>query len=242
MGNSSAKPTGTTFKPRKNDDGTTDDIPVLPYVKQKMIAEQMAVLINDSIWISNFKRAYRGYLRRKPERGQEGTFLRIREQSTKAADQLGASDADSLAKLHEKILTTLGPIWYDDAKDYLLERNMLKLDASEEEEKKKVSQSMTEVMVPMAETHILTIAKKIYEKYTRGADFELSDVELDDKRKAKLDNERAEKIRKQAEERERQAREWAESAAMENQLHEQRLEMMQQLREQQKKIAEDGLI
>jgi hypothetical protein len=250
MGNDTSKAQGTDFnknqqlkkkKRRATDDGDEADIPIIPYIKHKKIAEATQRLVNESIWLANFKRAFRGYLRRKPERSQTGTQLRIQEQSMACADELGL-EKDTNAALVDQLVDEVGLLWYEDALEFLKERGIVLDNDDINTERKKVNDSMATVFKQMVHDYVVTIGKKIYEKYSRGADPEISDVELDEEKRRKIAEQRAEAIRKAAEEREREAQEWKKEAEMEANIHAARQRDVELLRQEQRKIAEHSLL
>lgn len=253
MGNDTSKAQGTDFKRnqdakaqrrkkrRATDDGEENDIPIIPFIKHKKIAEETQRIVNNSIWLANFKRAFRGYLRRKPERSQLGTQMRIQAQSTECADQLGL-EKDSMQALVEQLIDEVGLLWYEDALEFLKERGIVGDSDDINQERSKVNDSMGQVFKQMVHDNVLSTGKKLYDKYSRGADPEISDVELDEEKKRKLAAQRAEAIRKAAEEREREAEEWKKEAEMEAQIHEARQRDVERLRKEQQKIAEHSLL
>jgi hypothetical protein len=250
MGNDTSKSNaqGTDFKKnqavkkkrRATDDGD-ESIPIIPHIKHKKISEETQRIVNESIWLANFKRAFRGYLRKKPERSQTGTHLRIQEMSLGCADELGLAK-DSRAALIDQLVDEVGLLWYEDALEFLQERGVVGEKDDVNKERAKVNESMGEVFSQMVHDYVLSIGKKLYEKYSRGADPEISDVELDEEKRKKLAEQRAEAIRRAAEQREREAEEWKKEAEMEAQIHEARQRDVAKLRDEQKKIAQHSLL
>lgn len=250
MGNNGGKPKaqGTDFKQnqeakkkrRATDDGN-ESIPIIPHIKHKKITEETQRLINGSIWLANFKRAFRGYLRKKPERSQIGTQLRIQEQSLGCADELGLAK-DSRVALIDQLVDEVGLLWYEDALEFLQDRGVVAAGEEINKERAAVNESMAEVFAQMLHDHVLSVGKKLYDKYSRGADAEVSDVELDDEKRKKLAEQRAEAIRKAAEQREREAEAWKKEAEMEAQIHEARQRDVARLTGEQKKIAQHSLL
>lgn len=247
MGNDTSKAIGTDFKEnrrqkrRATDDGTDDDIPIIPYVKHKKITEDVQRVMSSSIWMCNFKRAFRGYLRRKPERSQIGTQMRIQEQALQCADELGLPK-DSFEALIDTMVDEVGLVWYEDALDFLKEKGKIRDGCDISKERNCVNDAIATVFRQMAYDYAVTIGKKIYEKYSRGADFEASDIEMDEEKRKKIAQERAEAIRRAAEERERQALEWKKEAEMEAMIHEARQRDLEKMREHQKKVNEHSLL
>jgi len=82
------------------------------------------------------------------------------------------------------------------------------------------------------------VSKRLYEKYNRGQDFEISDVELTAEEKARMDAEKADKLRKMAEERQRQTEQWKKEAAEAEAQEERRQAAVAQRVAEQKKLAE----
>jgi hypothetical protein len=225
MGAKQTKHHGTDFKEnqrKRRQDGSCDDIPVIPFIKQKKINEGLCVIIRDSIWFANYKRAFRGYLRANPQRAQEGVFLRIHRTSLADADLLGLAK-DSHEALIDHLVGEIGGLWSADCRDSLKERGKIHAKMNEVEIDRKINGAIADVFLQMAETFVMGIGKKIYEKYNRGADFEMSDTDMDPETKRRLDEQRQERIRKEAEEREREAAEWKVQADMEAMLHEARV-------------------
>lgn len=244
MGNDTSKAHGTDFDElQRNREryNSFEDLPVIPFSKQKLITEELHRMIKESIWLTNFKRAYRGFLRRKPERGQDGTQLRIRDQSLRCADELGLPK-DSMETLLELLVDVVGVIWYEDAEEYVRERGVV----SDEDDPKtviaRVNGGIRLVFETMSEDYVNGIAKSMYDKYSRGADFEMSDFEIDDETRRRVREQQQEALKKAAAEREKRAAEWRADADLEDLLLEVRNRNVEKVREDQKAMHADSLL
>mmetsp|Transcript_52286 Transcript_52286/g.60027 ORF Transcript_52286/g.60027 Transcript_52286/m.60027 type:complete len:254 (-) Transcript_52286:9-770(-) len=225
--------TGTDFKAiererrRKHgtDDGADDDtdIPPIPYMKQKKIADDLERCVRHSIWMTNYKRAFRGYLRRNPERAQIGTELRLHDNSMLCADELGLYPENSFSRLVDTLVDEVGLIWYDDALEFMREKGLVDPERDGvDRERDRVNDAIAEVFRQMANDYVTVTGKKLYAKYSKGVDFELSDTDAEDERKKRENQEKQDAIRREAEQRERQALAWKREAELEASIHERR--------------------
>ena len=108
MGGDSSKHTGGDFNQAQKDRAVnqqTEDLPLIPFDKKQSITDELTRLLKNSIWLANFKRAYRGYLRRKPERTQQGTMLKIHHSSLADADALGYGRRKSMVEVIDVLLS-----------------------------------------------------------------------------------------------------------------------------------------
>ena len=245
MGGDSSKHTGGDFNQAQKDRAVnqqTEDLPLIPFDKKQSITDELTRLLKNSIWLANFKRAYRGYLRRKPERTQQGTMLKIHHSSLADADALGYGHKDTYATLLKNMTARLGSLWSDDAKEFLTDRGKLNKNMSEDEVQQVTDRAIMAVFKHMADTMVQNAGKKLYEKYSRGADFEASDVEVDADTKRKLLEEREEKLRLAAAERERQAAEWQAAAEIERKQQEAREAEVERRRQEQANMRNQQLL
>lgn len=245
---------GTDFKTiererrRKHgtDDGADDDtdIPPIPYMKQKKIADELERSVRHSLWMCNYKRAFRGYLRRNPERAQIGTELRLHDNSMVCADELGLYPEHSFGRLIETLVDEVGVIWYDDALEFMREKRLVDPERDGlQKERERVNDAIAEVFRQMANDYITVTGKKLYEKYSKGADFEISDTDAEDERRKREAQQKQEAIRREAEERERQAQQWKREAELEMIVHEKRQQDVEKHRVETKKIQQSqGLL
>ena len=244
MGNDTSRATGTDFDQNQKNraqDAAADDLPSIPYLKQKRLNDLINATIKQSIWFANFKRAYRGYLRMTPERNQVGTMMRIQTSSVKDADQLGLPK-DSFEELLATLLTQVLPELNDDTRDFLRERNKISAGDSEEKIVAQVATSLLSLLRQIVTVFVEVQGKKIYDKYSRGADAEISDIEIDPETKARLQREKEERLRQAAEERARQAEEWKRQAAEEDALQQERERIIRERQAEMKRMKEQQLL
>ena len=243
MGGDNSKATGTDFDgvdAARQMAAQADDIPTIPFLKNKEVMGKLDVMLKQSIWLANFKRAFRGYLRKKPERSQEGTFQRCMQFARGDADQLGLKK-DRFGELLDKFVDELGAIFIDDSIDYLKERGKIKPGDPQSEIVSTAKKYQKILFSQVTNVEVTKAARKIYDKYSRGADPEQSDVEIDPETKAKLQAEKEARLKEAAEERKRQAEKWQRDAEEEARLQEEREREIKERQEQQAAI-EDALI
>lgn len=240
MGNDTSRAIGTDFgqnQKNKDLDNAADDLPAIPYMKQKAILAEINKTCRASIYMANFKRAIRGYLRKRPEKAQTGTLYRIHNASMCDADHLG------LPKDHyeEYLAGLVGGIGADlrgDVLEFLLERGKLKSSDPEEIKARKIDHNIMIMFRQVTDSILQGVSKEIYEKYSGGRDFEASDVEVDPEKAKKLAEEKAERIRKAAEERKKQAEEFQRQAAEEEKAQAERERVVQERLEEQKRMQD----
>ena len=240
MGGDTSKAVGTDFdanQQRRDIDNASDDLPTIPYAKQKSVTAEITKNVKGSIFLCNYKRAFRGYLRRKPERNQQGTLFRVQAQSMKDADFLGLPK-DTFKELVDTCVMKLAPDLNADIAEFLLEKGKLKPSDTADRKTRLAEDNLTMIFTIMAREIIDGTGKKIYEKYSRGADFEASDVELSDEEKKKMADEKAARLKKAADDRKRQAEQWQKEAAEEEAAQERRRMEVEGRQAEARKIAE----
>jgi Ni,Fe-hydrogenase maturation factor len=243
MGNDTSKATGTDWdinQANRDLDNQADDIPSIPFGKQKEIMAKLVETVKKSIWLANFKRAFRGYLRKGAERNQEGTFQKILQLSKTDADYLGLPK-DSFNELLNGLIRDLGPIFLDDTVDFLVERQKLVRTDPEDTKNKIIFKYQKILFTQVTQFEVIKIGREIYKKYSRGADADVSDAEIDPEMKAKMQAEKEAKAKAAAEERRRQAEQWAREAAEEQAMQEERERALKKRQEEQEAIN-DALI
>lgn len=222
MGNDTSRPTGTDFESNektREQDTAAEDLPTIPIGKQKAINADLEEQLKKCIFYQNFKRAFRGYLRKKPERNQTGTLFRLQTHSFRDGDLLGLPK-DSYYGFIDNMVIKFIPELEEDFLEFLIGRKKLFPQDPPLKKKQECERYLGIVMKHMTDIWIQGQAKKMYEKYSRGDDFEISDVEIDPETRAKMEAARQEKLRKAAEERQKQAAEWKKQAEEEERLQE----------------------
>lgn len=240
MGSDSSKATGTDFDANQKNrerDNAAEDLPSIPYVKQKEITAEITKTLKASIYFANYKRAFRGYLRKRPERNQMGAMFRIMQNSRRDGSMLGLPK-DSYDEVVDRCVINLAPQINDDVIDFLTERRKVRPDDSPEKKQREAERNITIIFRHLTDEILDTTAKKLYEKYSRGADFEASDTEIDDEQKRKLAAAKQERLKKEAEQRQKQAEEWAREAAAEEAQQEARMAAVQQRQAEQRQIQQ----
>ena len=239
MGNDTSKATGTDFNSNqrtRSRDNAAEDLPSIPFLKQKVINEELAVTLKTSVYFHNYKRAVRGYLRKKPETNQMGALFRIHNRALDDANKLGLP-RDSYDNLIDRVVIKMSADLNEDVIEFLIERK--KLSASDKPEKKqRASEEVLGIIFGhMGDEFIEQTGRKMYDKYSRGADFEASDAEVDKEKLAKLQAQKEERLKKAAEERQRQADQWKEEAAAEEEAQRLRQEAVAIRQAEQKAIS-----
>lgn len=241
MGNDSSSPTGTDFKTTQASrkyDNAADDLPALPYLKQKAIVEDVTATLKSSIYMANFKRAFRGFLRKRPERAQMGVFMRIKAQSTRDADLLGLPK-DTLDSLLDLLVIRHAPKITSEIIEELKERNKIKSSDPPVKQVEKAESVIGTIFSQVVSGIVEATAKKIYDKYSRGDDPEESDVEVDAGAKAKAEKERLERAKAESAKRQKEAEEWARQAEEEARKQEEK-ERDQKMRQEELKAVRDS--
>jgi hypothetical protein len=214
MGNDTSKATGTDFgrnQKTRMADTSAEDLPSIPYLKQKKVTAEISVQLKGSVFMANFKRAYRGYLRKSPERNQMGTMFRIHQNSLADGDALGMPK-DSYEAVIDRCVVELAAELTEDVLEFLTEKKKVKHTDTPEQQQRKAEESIFQIFKHMTDQMVQAVGKKLYEKYSRGADFQVSDVEADPEKKAKMDAAKAEKLKKAAADRHAEAARWLEQA------------------------------
>jgi hypothetical protein len=240
MGNDTSRAVGTDFELNRRNrdrDNSADSLPTIPFMKQKRVNEEMTATIKASIFFQNYKRAFRGYLRRNPERNQLGSQMRLHFNSLRDADLLGL-DKDRYKELIDAVVIKMAPDLSGDIIDYLVEKGKLKPNADDLEKTRAAEDSLTTIFGYLGDEIIEKTGKKLYETYSRGADFEASDQEVDPEKMAKLQAAKAERLRKAAEERQKAADQFMKDAAEEEEAQQRRLEAIAQREAEQKAIQQ----
>ena len=240
MGGDTSKAVGTDFEAnqqRRQYDNASDDLPPIPFAKQKVVNGEVSKAVKESIFMCNFKRAFRGYLRKKPERNQLGVQFRVHQHSMRDADFLGLPK-DSFKELIDQCVMKLAPDLNGEIIEFLVEKGKLKPSDPPEKKTRLAEDNLTTIFHIMANEIMTATGKKIYEKYSRGADFEASDVELSEEEKKKMADEKAARLKKAAEDRKRQAEQWQKEAAEEEAAQERRRAEVEQRQAEARRIAE----
>lgn len=217
MGNNNSKFDGVSWRDteaaRKGVAKTdASALPTIPYLKLKDIKEEMDHMVRTSVWVANYKRAFRGYIRKTaPERGQDAEQYRLHVKSKRDSDRLGTK-ADTYAELIEKTVRRFGPRWIEEAMDDLKEKKKIKPNASAEDATFATECAIADVHSKMIDGTVASIAKRLYHKYSTGNNPEDSDVELDWNAKQRMEKEKQQRLKKAAEERAREASKWQEDA------------------------------
>lgn len=247
MGGSNSKFEGVSWRDteagRKGIKNDPKELPTIPYLKLKDIKEEMEHMVRTSIWVANYKRAFRGYIRKdKPEKGQDAEQYRLHVKSKRDADRLGTKN-DTYAELIEATVRRFGPIWLEDAMDDLKEKKKIKPGTSAEDEIFITECAIADVHGKMIDPILAVIAKRLYHKYSSGLNPDESDVELDFKTKQKIEKEKQMRLKKASEERALEASRWQEEAAKLKEEEERRLQALKEISEFKKqregKMAED---
>ena len=240
MGNDTSRAVGTDFEANRRNrdrDNSSDSLPTIPFLKQKQVTEELTSTIKGSIFFANYKRAYRGYLRRGPERNQMGSQLRIHFNSLRDADLLGL-ERDRYREMIDTVVIKMAPDLTGDILDFLVEKGKVKQTDPEEKKQRAAEDSLTTIMQYMGDEIIEKTGKKLYETYSRGADFEASDDGVDPEKMKRLQEQKAERLRKAAEERQRAADQFMKEAAEEEEAQQKRLEAIRQREAEQKAIQQ----
>jgi hypothetical protein len=225
MGSDSSKHTGGDFDKAKRDreaNEFADNLPLIPFDRKQTITDEITKVLKGSIWLANFKRAFRGYLRRNPERTQQGTMLRIHHSSLENADELGLEGKDSYATLIKIMTFRAGGLWFADAKEFLQDKGKITKQMTDDEAQTVTNKAISIVFRQMADSLVQAAGKKLYDKYSRGADFEVSDTELDGEARRRQQEEKEAKLKAQTAERMREAQEWQAAAEAEQRAQEAR--------------------
>lgn len=244
MGNDTSRAIGTDFQQNvktRDMDVAAEDLPSIPFSKAKAIQEELETVLKSSIFFHNYKRAFRGYLRLRPERNQTGALFRIQTNCFRDADLLGLPK-DIYYEVVDVLIIRFAPQLYDDFIAFLIDRKKLSPSDDDAVKRREAERCLGIVLKHLCDTFVQQQAKKLYEKYSRGEDFEMSDVEIDPETKAKQQALRQEKLRKAAEERQRQALEFQKQAAEEEALQTAREAEIARRVEQQKAIKDATLI
>jgi hypothetical protein len=239
MGNDTSRATGTDFdatQRSRDRDNSAEQLPVISYLKQKEVSQELNAAIKESIYFNNYKRAFRGYLRRKPETNQMGALFRIHKNSLRDADQLGLPK-DTLGEVVDRVVIKMAPGLNDDIVEELVKFGKLKSTDEAARKQRMAEDSLTRIFGYLADEMIETTGKKLYEKYSRGADFEVSDAEMDQEKLAKLQKQKSERLKQAADERQRQAEQFLKDAENEEENQRKRQEAIAQRQAEQKAIA-----
>ena len=240
MGNDTSRAVGTDFEANRNNrdrDNSADNLPTIPYMKQKQVNEEMTKAIKTSIFFANYKRAFRGYLRRGPERSQMGTQLRLHFNSLRDADQLGL-EKDRYKELMDTVVIKMGPELTPEIIDFLVEKGKLKPTDGDEVKQRKAEDSLATIFGYMGDEMIEKTGKKLYDTYSRGADFEASDTEVDAEKMKRMEAQKAERLRKAAEERQKAADAFMKEAAEEEEAQQRRQQAIAEREAEQKAIQQ----
>lgn len=194
-------------------DNRADEIPPLPFSVANKIREDYEEEIKHSIWCHNFKRAIRGMLRGRPPRAQAAVLHGLHEQGAVDADKLGLGKKDIFQTIIDKVAQKYAGDVVEDVQDGLIERGVIKQSDPPKKKNSEVQRIMRLMFGEAADEKAKNISKRLYEKYNRGQDVEASDVDLSAEEKAKIDQEKQEKLKKMAEERQRQTDQWKKEAA-----------------------------
>jgi hypothetical protein len=238
MGNDTSRATGTDFSANqrtRDRDNAAEDLPSIPYLKQKKVTEELALALRESIYYNNYKRAFRGYLRKKPEVNQMGTLYRIHNNALRDADLLGLP-RDRYQEVVDRVVIKMAPDLNEDIIDFLMERKKLTEKDPPERKQRMAEDNLTQIFLYMGDDIVEQTGKKIYDKYSRGADYEVSDTEVDREKLAKMQAAKEERLKKAAEERQRQAEHFAREAAEEEAAQQRRQELVAQRQAEQKAI------
>jgi hypothetical protein len=244
MGNDTSKATGTDFQSNqatRDVDNAAEDLPTIPYLKQKKVNEELILILRESNFLANYKRAFRGYLRKKPETNQTGTLYRIHTNSLRDGELLGLAK-DTYAEVIDKCVIKMSPDLSGEVIEFLLERKKLKPSDDDGKKLALADKNLAIIFRTMTDGFIEGIGKKLYEKYSRGADFEGSDAEVDREKLAKLQAQKEERLKKAAEERQRQAEQWMQEAAAEEEAQAKRMALVAAREAEQKKITEASML
>jgi hypothetical protein len=238
---------GSSFNKTRSEraeNNKADEVPPLPWSSAAAIRDDFDTVLSGSIWVANFKRAIRGMLRLNPAKANKAVLFGVHEQGCLDADKLGLSEKDSFQAIIDQVGAKHAGAIIDDVQEGLIEKGVIKSSDSAQKKNTEVQRIMRLMFGEAADEKAKNISKKIYEKYSRGSNFEESDVELTAEQKARMDAEREEKLKKAAEERQRATEQFKKEAAEANAEEERRQAALKARVEGQKafekKVAEDG--
>lgn len=227
---------GSKTTKAQEDEAIPEDLPPIPFAKLKIISPQLEKIVKTSIWVANFKRAFRGYLRAKPEKAQNVICMKIHAESKRDADLLGLVK-DTYNSLLQTLVDTLGPLWIDDAVDFLRSNNKIPASAPNADAYRIANTQIRHVFRDSCDAMVRGIGEKIYHRYSRGLDAELSDIELDPEEKARLEAEKEARLKQAAMERQKQAESFQAEADATTNANRVREEEVQRMKDEQKKIS-----
>lgn len=229
---------------QRAEDNAADELPPLPWASAQGIRDDFETEIKNSIWAANFKRAIRGMLRLQPAKANKAVAYGLHEQGGLDADKLGIGPQDTFQAIIDKVGAKHANDVVEHVQDYLIEKGKLKASDAPQKKNNEVQRVMRLMFGEAADEKAKVISKKVYEKYSRGSNFEESDVELSAEEKARMDAEREVKLRKAAEERQKATEQFKREAAEANEAEEKRKAMIAARIAEQKqferKVAEDG--
>ena len=153
------------------------DLPTIPFLKYKEINEDMAYFARTSIWMHNYKRAFRGFLRKDPRRNDAGTLYTIHCKSVAAADLLG-QPKDSYSALIDATVDRWAPLWVYDAKEHLKEKKLITVIMKETTAQFFAECTVADVHRQMVDQVVNAVGKKMYDRFNAGIDIDVSDDEL----------------------------------------------------------------
>lgn len=228
----------------REQNNVVEEIPALPWSSAQAIQNDCEALLKGSIWAQNFKRAIRGMLRLSPAKANKAIAHGLHMQGAVDADKLGLGAKDTFQTLVDQIGQKHAGAVIEDVQEGLIEKGVIKTGDSAQKKNSEVQRVMRLMFGETLDTKAKDISRKIYEKYSRGSNFEESDVEMTPEQKARMDAEREVKLKKAAEERARATEQFKKDAA-EAEAEEERRKAaiaarITDQKQFEKKVAEDG--
>eukprot|EP01064_Diplonema_japonicum_P023206 TRINITY_DN33651_c0_g1_i1.p1 TRINITY_DN33651_c0_g1~~TRINITY_DN33651_c0_g1_i1.p1 ORF type:complete len:237 (+),score=115.75 TRINITY_DN33651_c0_g1_i1:47-757(+) len=205
-GNQSSQPVGTDFNQTKKQRQKYQNIelPDIPFNKLKEIQAEVDMTVKSSTYLGEYKREFRGALKRKEKKGHDPKIMRLYDKSLHPADDAAGKDEDRKALI--KLLTeNITPVVKDDIIDGFKEDGR-------EGDDKSFSKEADRVIYKLIHERVHDIIKDsadvIYKKYLKNEDIDVSDAEDDEEALAAKEEERAGRKREAAKQREYEQEAW----------------------------------
>eukprot|EP01059_Diplonema_ambulator_P028474 TRINITY_DN47273_c0_g1_i1.p1 TRINITY_DN47273_c0_g1~~TRINITY_DN47273_c0_g1_i1.p1 ORF type:complete len:232 (+),score=122.48 TRINITY_DN47273_c0_g1_i1:50-745(+) len=202
----SNQPVGTDFKKtgKQRQKYQNIELPDIPFNKLKEIQAEVDMTVKSSKYMVEYKREFRDALKRKEKKGHDPRVNRLFDKSLHPADDAAGKEEDRKAMI-KLLVENITPVVKDDIIDGFKEDGVKGDDKTYAKEADRV---IFKLIHERVHDIIKDIADKIYAKYLRGEDIDVSDGEDDEETAAKKEAERAERAREAAKQREYEQELW----------------------------------
>eukprot|EP00756_Hemistasia_phaeocysticola_P063326 Hpha_TRINITY_DN6799_c0_g2::TRINITY_DN6799_c0_g2_i1::g.110861::m.110861 len=198
---------GTTAKDRDKYKEIEDDLPELPFNKEKEVCAEIDLQVKDAKYLPIYKKEFRAALARKKAKGEPPRLFRLYDKCLHPADET-AGPNENRKGVRERIVASILPTVMEDLMEGFKEDG---LGISEDEMEKKGKNQMRRLVQERMHDILHYWAEKTFKKDQRGEDANVSDDEQEAERSnAEREKQRAERKKQIAAEREAEAKEFAE--------------------------------